>query len=504
MPDPDAAWNKPPPRRESRWRRFTAALPMRTALIAVGVVWLLGCVWSYQEQSEFAASKGFSFPHLLPLVIDGFAVSMAGVSWAASLDARPAIPARLATIIAVGASSASNGVWAYLRANHDMVTVVLGVAVPIAANLAFEVLLAELRRQVQRRRGLPPPVAVPYPRMIRMALAPWQTFRAWRALVLEITAMEHTTAPRASTQPEVATRATAEVLETRSDPPRSEEPVTQPNTLSPPHTPQALPTTAVFTAPVTFTTPVGPPKIEPTPQPDHEPARTGSVPADYYRPSEPEYTGNGTARYEATPYVSAGHEPNRYEPTEVFDRPAENHGAVFEPEPGKAAPRQPESNDTFVPPAAQPATATARPSSASQSTAQREPTVDTSPPEPAASPASPPPARTTTRRVTTPSRINTGAGSSNGSTAEQNSTTAARNGSGRPIDRRVEQLAQHLATAEDADVFTGEMVGPLLNIDVAPRTGRRLLGAARELLERRAEVEANGENDPELSVIGGR
>jgi hypothetical protein len=192
-----------------RWRRFVGALPMRTSLLAVGVVWLLGCVWSYQEQSAFAASHGFTFPHLLPLVIDGFAASMAGVSWAASLDARPAIPARLATVIAVGASSASNGVWAYLRDHHDRVTVALGVAVPIAAAMAFEVLLAELRRQVQRRRGLPAPVAVPYPRLIRLVLAPWQSFRAWRELVLRITAIESpdthvsatTTDDRQSTNP---------------------------------------------------------------------------------------------------------------------------------------------------------------------------------------------------------------------------------------------------------------------------------------------------------------
>ena len=154
MHNPDAAWNRPPGRGEDRWRRFGASLPMRTALLAVATVWILGCVWSYQEQSAFAASKGFTFPHLLPLVIDGFSVSMAGVAWAASLDARPAIPARLATVVAAGASSTSNGVWAYLRAHHDVVTVTLGVAVPVAANLAFEVLLAELRRQVQRRRPM--------------------------------------------------------------------------------------------------------------------------------------------------------------------------------------------------------------------------------------------------------------------------------------------------------------------------------------------------------------
>src|SRR4051794_504429 len=119
MADPDAAWNRQPATKGGRLRRLGAALPMRTALLAVASVWAMGCVWSYHEQSAFAASKGFGFPPLLPLVIDGFAVSMAGVAWAASLDARPAVPARLATLVAVAASSASNGVWAYLRANHD-------------------------------------------------------------------------------------------------------------------------------------------------------------------------------------------------------------------------------------------------------------------------------------------------------------------------------------------------------------------------------------------------
>jgi hypothetical protein len=176
---------------DGRWRRISAAMPMRTALAAVAVVWVLGGVWSFREQSAFASVKGFEFPHLLPLVIDGFAVSMAGVSWAASLDARPAVAARLATVLAVTASSSSNGVWAWLRTSHDTVTVALGVAVPVAANLAFEVLLAELRRQVQRRRGLPAPVALPYPRVIRMVLAPSQTFRAWRSLVLDLTEVDH-------------------------------------------------------------------------------------------------------------------------------------------------------------------------------------------------------------------------------------------------------------------------------------------------------------------------
>lgn len=178
--DPPSGW----------WRRFVATLPLRGALVAVGAVWLLGCIWSFQEQSAFAASRGFTFPHLLPLVIDGFAVSMAGVSWAASLDARPAVSARLATVVAVGASSASNGLWAWVRSSHDTVAVVLGVAVPVAADLAFEVLLAELRRQVQRRRGLAPPIVVPFPRVIRLVLSPSTTFRQWRTLVLAVTELQ--------------------------------------------------------------------------------------------------------------------------------------------------------------------------------------------------------------------------------------------------------------------------------------------------------------------------
>jgi hypothetical protein len=66
------------------------------------------------------------------------------------------------------------------------------------------------------------------------------------------------------------------------------------------------------------------------------------------------------------------------------------------------------------------------------------------------------------------------------------------------------QLAQHLANTEDTSELTGEQVAKLLNIDVAPRTGRRLLGQARELVSRRAQAEADGVEDPELSVIGGR
>jgi hypothetical protein len=76
------------------------------------------------------------------------------------------------------------------------------------------------------------------------------------------------------------------------------------------------------------------------------------------------------------------------------------------------------------------------------------------------------------------------------------------NTSQRPVDPRVVQLANHLANAEDAEEITGEMVGQLLQIDVAARTGRRLLGQARELVNRRAQQDSDG-FDSELSVIGG-
>ncbi|HEY0572594.1 MAG TPA: DUF2637 domain-containing protein [Pseudonocardia sp.] len=296
---------------------------MRTSLLAVGVVWLLGCAWSFQEQSAFATAKGFTFPHLLPLVIDGFAVSMAGVSWAASLDARPAVAARVATVVAVSASSASNGVWAYLRAHHDPATVALGVAVPIAANIAFEVLLAELRRQVERRRGLPPPVAVPYPRLIRLILAPWPTFRAWRTMVLAITATEYTLAAPHTAQLDIA---------------------------------------------------------------QLDSAQSGAVNADPRQPGE-------------SPISPAPDEPPRH-----LAKPAPRRAPV------KAARATPGA-------------------------------VDDEPP-----------------------------------------VTQRANGRRRPLDPRIAVLARHLASTQDADEVSYEQVGQILRMDVAPRTGRRLLGAARELL----------------------
>src|SRR5947207_5900799 len=176
-------------RPDSRWRRFLAAVPLRFALLATTAVWAMGCTWSFREQALFAHTKGFDVPWLLPAVIDGLAIALACVAYAASLDGRPGAIARLGTAIAVAASAASNATFAWQRSG-DPTAVVIAAGVPIAANLAFEVLLHELRRQALRRRGLPAPAAVPCPRLIRVVLAPCATLRQWRRLVLELTALE--------------------------------------------------------------------------------------------------------------------------------------------------------------------------------------------------------------------------------------------------------------------------------------------------------------------------
>ncbi len=49
-------------------------------------------------------------------------------------------------------------------------------------------------------------------------------------------------------------------------------------------------------------------------------------------------------------------------------------------------------------------------------------------------------------------------------------------------DSRAAKLARYLAAVENPSSVRGEMVRDILGIDIAPRTGRRLLGQARELL----------------------
>jgi hypothetical protein len=168
-------------------RDVLRGVPMAIALVMVAAVWAAGAVWSFDEQRAFAASLGFLIPALLPLTIDGLALSLASVAWAASLDGRAAVQARLGTAVAIAASAASNARWAAERTAGDASAVVLAAGVPVASFLAFEVLLAELRRQVHRRRGLPAPVAVPSPRVVRLLLAPRAAFAEWRTTVLVLT-----------------------------------------------------------------------------------------------------------------------------------------------------------------------------------------------------------------------------------------------------------------------------------------------------------------------------
>lgn len=161
--------------------------PLWIALVVIAAVWIGGCVWSFEEQSALARSKAFHLPELLPLVIDGFAIAMAAVAWAASLDGRAAVFARTGTAVAVACSAGSNAAWAWERSAGDKLTVILAASVPVVANVAFEVLLSEARRQVQRRRGVPAPVPIPYPRLVRVIWSPLSTLVEWRQLVLEVT-----------------------------------------------------------------------------------------------------------------------------------------------------------------------------------------------------------------------------------------------------------------------------------------------------------------------------
>lgn len=168
-------------------RASRISLALSIALLAIAAVWVAGAVWSFGEQTRFASNRGFDIPQLLPSVLDGYAFAMAAVAWASSLDGRSAMLARIGTLVAIAGSACSNGAWAWQRSGGDPATVALAVAVPVVSNLAFEVLLGEVRRQVQRSRGLPAPVPVPAPRLIRLVLSPWATYASWRRLVLAAT-----------------------------------------------------------------------------------------------------------------------------------------------------------------------------------------------------------------------------------------------------------------------------------------------------------------------------
>lgn len=193
MPDQTATGPAPAQTPRTLGQRIAAGLPIGIALTLIAGVWLAGAIWSFEEQTAFAHSRGFHVPELLPLVLDGMSIAMAAVAFAASLDGRPATLARLGTALAIGASAASNAAWADTRSASDQETVILAAGVPVFAMVAFEVLLAELRRQVMRRRGQAARVPLPELRLIRVLLAPWALWE-WRRVVLDLTAPDRTPA----------------------------------------------------------------------------------------------------------------------------------------------------------------------------------------------------------------------------------------------------------------------------------------------------------------------
>ncbi|MFI6645655.1 DUF2637 domain-containing protein [Streptomyces sp. NPDC050504] len=174
-------------RRPSRW-------PFVAGAAAVGLVALLGWVWSFVSLTDFVAhvsrgdghADGFSLPWIFPLVVDGLAIAMSVTIWQAAMDARPALAARL---VLAGATAGS----VYFNIRHaGTVSDARAVAAwsPLAANLAFEFLLQELRTSILRSRGMPGRTPLPRPHPLRWILAPAQAFTEWRSLVLRMTVLE--------------------------------------------------------------------------------------------------------------------------------------------------------------------------------------------------------------------------------------------------------------------------------------------------------------------------
>lgn len=210
------------------------------SLLCIAGVWAFGCVWSFEEQSDFAALLGFRIPWILPVVLDGLAFSLAAVAFAASLDGRSALVARLVMVLAVASSASSNGAFAWQRSGGNHTTLAVSVGIPIAANLAFEVLLVEIRKQVMRRRGIPAPVALPYPRWQQMVLSPFRTFWQWRRLVLaalDLAPLFEAAQSAAKIAPEQSDTTPVPALPTEPSAPALAEPQTEQNVPARPAVP---------------------------------------------------------------------------------------------------------------------------------------------------------------------------------------------------------------------------------------------------------------------------
>lgn len=168
------------------------SIPMVIGLVMIGLVWAAGAVWSFEEQTAFARRKGFSVPQLLPAAADGLPVGLGAIAFNAALDGRGSFGARVATVLAISASVASNGLNAWNRTGGDLTTVILACAVPTFSGIAFERLLVELRKAVLSIRDeLPPPrdkgAPAPPLRLIRVLLDPVHEIPSWRRTVLAVT-----------------------------------------------------------------------------------------------------------------------------------------------------------------------------------------------------------------------------------------------------------------------------------------------------------------------------
>ncbi len=184
---PDTPTPKP-----TGWRATApTTVALWVALACVGSVWVLSAWWSFAEQTRAAEHLRFEHPAVLPWTLDGLACSLALTAMAAALDTRPAVAARLGVFAALGGSVWSNGLGVHLRAaelDDPRSALLVASVVPLAAFVAFEVILGQVRRLVLRWRGLPAPAPIPALRPVRLLLSPFAALGEWRRAVLAATA----------------------------------------------------------------------------------------------------------------------------------------------------------------------------------------------------------------------------------------------------------------------------------------------------------------------------
>lgn len=180
----------PQPRATNRKGTAATIIVLVVAFLGVALVWALSAWSSFSEQTRLSSHESFTHPSLLPWTLDGLAFALALIALAAALDGRPAVAARAGVVIVIAASVWANTRGVAVRAVEDAVTsdaFKLAAIAPISAVIAFETILAAIRRAVFRWRGQPPPVAIPTLRPVRVFLAPWSSFWTWRREVLTVT-----------------------------------------------------------------------------------------------------------------------------------------------------------------------------------------------------------------------------------------------------------------------------------------------------------------------------